>query len=153
MSTTTYSEKPATVTTAKPVVYVPAVGGWVSTVPAIGRVLLSLIFVFSGLGKIFNLGSTAEMMASAGFVAVPVFLLGAIVLELGGGLMLMFDLKGHVAAIMLTIFLIPATLIFHDFWNLQGAAAHTQMVNFMKNVAILGGLMVAGTHSWVKRQV
>ena len=153
MSTTTYPEKPATVTTAKPVVYLPAVGGWVSTVPAMGRVLVSLIFVVSGLGKLLHLGSTADMMAAAGFVAVPVFLLGAIVLELGGGLMLMFDLKGYVAAVMLVVFLIPTTLIFHDFWNLQGGAAQAQMANFMKNVAILGGLMIAGTQSWIKRQV
>jgi putative oxidoreductase len=49
---------------------------------------------------------------------------------------------------VLIIFLIPTTLIFHDFWTYEGAAAQNQMQHFMKNLSIMGGLLfVLGTGS------
>ena len=107
-----------------------------------GRVLLSLIFVLSGAHKILNWNDTMSRMQDEGMLYVPILLAGAIILELGGGLFLFTGLRPRLGATMLVVFLIPTTLIFHDFWAYDGAAQQTQMIQFMKNLAILGGLLV-----------
>lgn len=111
--------------------------------PCVGRVLLSLIFVLSGAHKLTAWQSTAESMKSEGMVAVPVFLAGAVLLELGGGLSLLVGWRSRLAAAGLIVFLVPTTLIFHDFWTYSGEEQQTQMMHFMKNLAILGGLFCA----------
>jgi putative oxidoreductase len=61
--------------------------------------------------------------------------------ELFGGLALLFGFLTRIGAIGLFVFLIPTTLYFHHFWNMTGPDAKAQMVNFMKNLAIMGGLL------------
>ncbi|MER3417266.1 MAG: DoxX family protein [Chloroflexota bacterium] len=108
----------------------------------VGRALLTLIFVFSGIGKIFSWEQTAHFMASKGMPWVPFFLLGAIALETIGGLCILVGYKARFGALTLIVFIIPATIIFHDFWNVEGMERQTQMIMFMKNLAILGGLLL-----------
>lgn len=111
----------------------------------LGRVLLSLIFVMSAIHKITAWNETAEQMTQAGVPAVPLMLAGAIVFELCGGLSLMLGVKARFGAVLLILFLIPTTYFFHDFWSHEGQEQQTQMIQFMKNLAILGGLfLVAG---------
>lgn len=112
------------------------------TCPAIGRVLLSTIFILSGLHKIFSWGQTSEQMANEGMVLVPLFLLGAILFETLGGLSVLLGCWIRVGATMLILFLIPTTLIFHDFWTYEGQEQQMQMAHFMKNLAIMGGLVL-----------
>ena len=81
-------------------------------------------------------------MTSEGMVMVPVFLVGAILSELCGGLSILLGWWTRVGATLLIVFLIPTTLIFHDFWTYEGAQQQMQMIHFMKNLAILGGLFV-----------
>lgn len=106
----------------------------------VARVLLSAIFLVSGFAKIADWNGTAEHMASQHMPMVPLFLVLAIVCEVGGGLMLLLGFKTRFAAVILFLYLIPVTLVFHHFWTLSGAERLPQMVNFMKNLAILGGL-------------
>lgn len=106
-----------------------------------GRLLLSLIFLLSGAMKIFNWSKTAQHMTEQGMPAADVLLFLAIVLELGGGLSILLGCKARLGALALVVFLIPATLIFHDFWTFEGEAVQMQMQHFMKNLAILGGLL------------
>jgi len=108
----------------------------------VGRVLLSAIFLMSGLHKITAWSQTASGMKAEGMVAVPVFLAGAIVLELAGGLSVLLGFKARFGALLLIVFLIPTTLIFHDFWQYSGDQMQNQMQHFMKNLAILGGLFI-----------
>jgi len=110
--------------------------------PLPGRVLLSLIFIMSGIHKITAWGQTATGMEEEGMVAVPLLLAGAIVFELGGGLSVLFGCGSRLGASALVIFLIPTTLIFHDFWAHEGQERQMQMIQFMKNLAILGGLLM-----------
>lgn len=110
--------------------------------PLLGRILLSAIFVMSGGRKIFNWDQTTEQMANEGMVAIPVFLVGAILLELGGGLSVLFGCRARLGAAAILVFLIPTTLIFHDFWTYEGQEQQTQMINFMKNLSILGGILL-----------
>lgn len=103
----------------------------------IGRIFLSAIFIMSGLGKISNFSGTKELMSDAGIPLTWLFLLGAIVLEFFGGLSVLLGYKVKYGAYALILFLIPATLIFHTNFGDQ-----IQMTMFMKNIAILGGLLI-----------
>jgi putative oxidoreductase len=105
-----------------------------------GRILLAFIFLASGLSKIPGWDATANFMASKGFPWVPVFLFPAIFIEVIGGLCLCFGFRARVAAAVLLIYMIPVTLLFHNFWVEQGMERQTQLINFMKNLAIMGGL-------------
>lgn len=101
------------------------------------RVLLSALFLMSGINKILNPADTQQYMASYGMPLTGLFLLGAIALELAGGLSVLLGYKARWGAIALIIFLIPATLIFHT-----NFADQMQTIQFMKNLAILGGLLM-----------
>jgi putative oxidoreductase len=108
----------------------------------LGRILLSLIFILSGLGKIGDWSGTAGSMAAKGMVAVPFFLTMAILFELGGGLTVLLGFKARLGAWALVFYLIPVSLIFHNFWAFTGAEQRMQVINFLKNLAIMGGLLL-----------
>lgn len=109
--------------------------------PRLGRLALGAIFLLSGLGKLADLPGTAAYMRAAHMPAVPVFLVGAIALETLGGLSVITGFKPRWGAVALVVFLIPATFIFHGFWGFQGMERQMQMINFLKNVSIGGGLL------------
>ncbi len=100
----------------------------------IGRILLILIFLNSGIGKIGNFEGTAQYMAKFGMPYTSFFLFGAIVLELLGSITIMLGYFTRFGALLLIIFLIPTTLIFHTDFSDQ-----IQVIMFMKNVSMLGG--------------
>jgi putative oxidoreductase len=110
-------------------------------VELLARVVLSSIFLFSGFGKVTDWSGTAEHMAGEGMVAVPLLLAGAIAVELGAGTALLTGCWTRAAALALIVFLIPTTVIFHDFWAFEGMARQNQMFHFLKNVALIGGLL------------
>ena len=103
----------------------------------IGRVLLVLIFVNSGLGKIGNLEGTAQYMAQHGMPYTSFFLAGAIFLELVGSITVILGYFTRFGALLLVVFLIPTTLIFHT-----NFADQVQVIMFMKNVSMLGGCLI-----------
>ncbi len=107
-----------------------------------GRILLSLIFIGAGLSKIADFSATAAMMAAKGLPAVPLLLTLAIALEVGGGLAVLSGAGARPAALALALFLVPATILFHGFWAVEGPEHAVQQINFMKNLAIIGGLLV-----------
>jgi putative oxidoreductase len=106
-----------------------------------GRILLAFIFLKSGYGKITGWEQTAEHMAGAGMPLVPFFLLGAIVLEIVGGILLITGFGARFGAAALVLFLIPTTFIFHAFWAVPPDQVMAQQMAFIKNLAILGGLL------------
>lgn len=111
--------------------------------PLIGRVLLSLIFILSGVGKIFDWGGTAGYMSAYGMPMVPLFLIGAIVLELTGGFSVLLGYKAKWGALLLILFLISTTFIFHAFWGVADPMMQKmQMASFLKNFSIMGGLFM-----------
>jgi putative oxidoreductase len=105
------------------------------------RVLLALIFVVSGYEKISAFAASAAYMKSAGMPIAEVFLVPAILIELGGGLLLVFGYKTRLIALTLFFFLIPTTLIFHAFWSGPPDQAPMQAIQFQKNLAIMGGML------------
>jgi putative oxidoreductase len=106
-----------------------------------GRILLAPIFLLSGAMKIMHWNQTADEMAVKGMVAVPFFLALAVLFELGGGLSVLLGYKARLGALALALFLIPVTLVFHDFWTHTGKDMENQMQHFLKNLTIMGGLL------------
>ena len=86
--------------------------------PLAGRIMLALIFLISGVAKIGNFAGTAGFMASKGIPFAEIAL-----------------------ALAIFLFLIPATLIFHNFWAADAAQFQNQLNHFLKNVCILGGVL------------
>ena len=114
--------------------------------PLAARCLLALVFLLAGLEKVFGWTASAQYMAAKGMPVVPLFLIGAIALELGGSLSVILGLKARWGAAALILFTIPTTLIFHDFWALDGAARQINQIMFMKNLAMIGGLLLVVRH-------
>ncbi len=111
--------------------------GWKTFASLLGRVLLVLIFVNSGVGKIGNFEGTAQYMAKFGMPMASFFLVGAIFLELIGSITVILGLFTRFGALLLIVFMIPTTLIFHTNFGDQ-----IQKIMFMKNVSMLGGCLV-----------
>ena len=108
----------------------------------VGRVLISLIFVLSGFMKIMGFGMMAGVLHSKGFPMASVALAVTILIELGVGLSLLVGFQARAAAWILFLFLIPTTFLFHNFWAVApGMEQQDQMAHFLKNMAIMGGLL------------
>ncbi len=110
--------------------------------PLGGRILLSLIFLAGAYWKIKYWGPTVAMLDLKGIPAPAVALAGATILELVGGLALLVGLKARFAALVLFVYVVPVTLIMHNFLGLEDAERQNQMIHFMKNLAIMGGLLM-----------
>jgi putative oxidoreductase len=118
----------------------------------LGRVLLSAIFILSGLGKLPHFHDIAAMMAGKGIPLASVALVITLLIEIGGGLLILTGYKAKYAALVIALWLIPVTLVFHHFWGIPAGQQQEQMVNFLKNVAIMGGLLILAYASPEKTQ-
>jgi putative oxidoreductase len=104
--------------------------------PSVGRVLIAVIFLISGFGKIADPAGTQAYIAAAGLPLPLVAYVIAVIVEAGGGLLLLLGFQTRIAALALAVFSIAAAFGFHhDF------ADQNQMVHFLKNLAIAGGLL------------
>jgi putative oxidoreductase len=108
----------------------------------LGRVLLSLIFLLSAVGKFNDWPGTANMLAAKGLPAADALLSVAVVLEIVGGASVLFGLYARLGAVALLAFMIPVTVIMHNFWAFEGGEQMNEMINFMKNVSITGGILL-----------
>jgi putative oxidoreductase len=106
------------------------------------RILLSIVFLLSGVMKFAMFSQMVPLMQTKGFPLPPVSLGIAAAVEVIGALLLITGYRARVGAWVLFVYLIPATLVFHNFWAFQGMEQQAQMVNFLKNLAIMGGLLM-----------
>ncbi|MBI4274404.1 MAG: DoxX family protein [Rhizobiales bacterium] len=126
----------------------------------VGRVLFVVIFLFSGAEKLMDVAGTAAVIAPK--VTVPEALRGIAaqvesasgmttpqllaiisgVVELAGGLLIAFNIGTRAMAFLLVLFSIAATYYFHDFWNMTGAERGANMIHALKNVSLIGALLV-----------
>ncbi|HZN87301.1 MAG TPA: DoxX family protein [Burkholderiales bacterium] len=107
----------------------------------LGRLLLAYIFVLNGYGKIAGFAGTAKYMASKGMPLIEPLLVGTILIELVGGLMLAVGWKARWAAWAFFLWLIPVTFIFHAYWSVPPEQVMAQTIQFQKNLAIMGGML------------
>ncbi|MGH8852094.1 MAG: DoxX family protein [Casimicrobiaceae bacterium] len=108
----------------------------------LGRALLAGIFVYSGLGKITAFQVSVGYIASAGLPMPQVLAVLAIFVEFFGGLALLIGFRARWAALAFVVFLIVITPIFHNFWSAPPADTMAQQTNFIKNIAIIGGMLM-----------
>ncbi len=123
---------------------------WERTGTVLGRFLLALIFVASGFGKAFAFQRTVDQvkdtMVQAGIPegAVPGLLVLTIAFEIVGGLLIMAGFHARWGAVLVIGFLLIVTPIFHRFWDYKpdDLQYQDQLNNFMKNVSILGTMLL-----------
>ncbi len=110
----------------------------------IGRLLLSAIFIMSGVNKFMNPDQTVAYMTQHGLPAVQVLFWAAVAVELLGGALVVVGFQARIGAGLLACFLVPTTLVFHKFWGGPVGAEidQAQLIATMKNLAIMGGLLV-----------
>ena len=107
-----------------------------------GRLLLAAIFVISGVNKLNNFSGTAAFMSSAGLPAAEILLVLTIGIEIAGGRMSVLGWYTRQLAVILFLFMIPVTAVFHNPWGaVDPAQAQQQTIHFLKNLAIMGGLL------------
>lgn len=107
-----------------------------ASITALGRLFLALLFLLSGVSKLGSAAATTGYIASAGLPLPGVAYVLTVTVEIGGGLLLLVGFQARLAAAVLAVFTLAAAIFFHhDF------ADQNQMIHFLKNVAITGGLL------------
>ena len=105
--------------------------------PLVARTFIAIIFIYSGLAKMIGFSGVSQQISSVGIPIAGLVAFFTIVFEIGGGASVLFGYKAPVGATLLVLFLIPATLVFHN-----PIADPTQITQFLKNLAIVGGLLL-----------
>ncbi len=105
-----------------------------------GRVLLALMFILSGAGKLGDLAGTAGYIASGGLPFASLLAPVVGLLELIGGLAIVVGFQARWAALVLGLFTLAASALFHRFWAVPADQAFVQQLLFMKNLSVAGGL-------------
>jgi putative oxidoreductase len=118
---------------------VPTIGRPGSALAA--RILLGSIFLLSGAMKFINYDKTLGHMTDAGIPHPEIMLPLAALAEVLGAVSIISGLWTRLGALGLFVFMIPTTVIFHGFWRFPEPEASAQMINFMKNLTIMGGLL------------
>lgn len=114
-----------------------------TAIPAlVGRILLVLMFLMSGLSKLSGLEATAGYIASKGLPMPQVLAILAAVVEFVAALMVIVGWRARWGALALIVFTLLATFLFHNFWAMPEAQKMLQQQAFMKNIAAVGGLLM-----------
>lgn len=117
----------------------------------VGRVLMAALFLPAGVSKIAGFAGTVGYIASKGVPLPEAAAIIAIIVEVGGGLALILGFKMRWAALALALFTLIATLMFHNYWTLPADQQMMQQLMFMKNIAVIGGLLTLaawGAGAW-----
>src|SRR5215217_5358682 len=113
-----------------------------AAVALVGRILLAAIFIKSGFGKIAGFEGTVGYIASKGLPLPQIGAILAIVVELGGGILLAVGFKARWAALAIAIFTLASGIIFHNYWAVEASQRMAQDINFWKNIAMTGGMLM-----------
>ena len=108
----------------------------------VGRILLALIFILSGFSKIGGFEGTVGYIASKGLPMPQVLAAATILVELGGGILLVLGWKARWAALAIAAFTLLAAFLFHNYWTFPPAQRTDEFNAFWKNIAISGGMLV-----------
>ena len=108
----------------------------------VGRILLGVFFVMSGFEKVTGFSGTVGYIQAAGVPLATVVAALTILVELGGGLMIIFGIGARWAGLALAGFSLVAALLFHAYWSSPPEQYYAQYLNFWKNVTIAGGMLM-----------
>lgn len=107
----------------------------------IGRILLATIFLVAGIRKAMAIAGTTAYMTKLGFPMPEIMVWVAVIVEIGGGLALIAGWQARRVAWLMIVFTAIATLMAHRFWEFDAAQYANQMNHFLKNAAIIGGML------------
>jgi putative oxidoreductase len=113
-----------------------------SIVPLFGRIMLSSVFILSGISKITGFAMEEGYVVAKHLPLPAVALTIALFIELAGGLALLAGWFAKFAAWIVFLYMIPTTFLFHNFWAMQGMDRYDNTIHFQKNLAIMGGLLI-----------
>jgi uncharacterized membrane protein YphA (DoxX/SURF4 family) len=133
-----------------------------SLIGFLGRLCLSVVFIVAGVRMLLDWQGSEHYFIAAlcDWLSITMgceplqnlietamnrsflFLAGGVFCALAGGLLVLLGLSVRLGAFLLFLFLAPATLLFHHFWTLQGIDRQTQMEMFIRNISIIGGLLL-----------
>lgn len=112
-----------------------------SPIVLVGRILLSIIFILAGFGKITALGGTAGYFGSMGLPVPMVTAVVVALVELLGGIAILVGFQTRIVSYILALFCVATAFVAHfDF------ADQMQMINFQKNLAMAGGFLVLAAY-------
>jgi putative oxidoreductase len=112
-----------------------------SPLPALGRILMALIFVLAGYAKLGASAATVANMSKHGIPYPDNLIWGVIALELGGGILLILGFLARLVAACFFFYLLALAVIFHGYWTMTGAEAHAQQTDFLHHLAMAGGML------------
>ncbi|MFZ3200635.1 MAG: DoxX family protein [Candidatus Acidiferrales bacterium] len=112
------------------------------TTALIGRILISQVFILAGINKFAHFSMMTGFLAAKSLPAPAFCLACAAVLEMLAGIAVLIGFQTKIAAWLLFLYVIPTTLLLHNFWAMQGTERMDSQVHFMKNLAIMGGLLL-----------
>jgi putative oxidoreductase len=106
----------------------------------LGRILYGAIFIFASLGHFSR--ATMDAAAHAGVPAANLLVPASGLVAFVGGVLILLGLRARLGAVLIIVFLVPVTLTMHNFWAVADPMQRQlQMVNFLKNTALLGGAL------------
>ena len=107
----------------------------------VGRLLLAVLFLPAGIGKITGFAGTVGYIASVGLPMPTVAAIIALIVEIAGGLALIAGFGTRFAAVALAVFTLVASFFFHNYWALPADQQLIPQLLFLKNIAVVGGLL------------
>jgi putative oxidoreductase len=113
-----------------------------NTANLIGRILVASLFLPAGVSKLMSFDGTVAYFTSLGMVIPSLMTIGVIAIEILGGLALILGYKTRIAAVVLALFTIGASIIGHAYWAAPADQAFVAKLLFYKNMAIVGGLLI-----------
>jgi putative oxidoreductase len=116
------------------------------TFPLLARILIAPLFLIAGYNKLMAVAGTAGYFTKLGFPAPEIMVWVAIAIEIGGGLLLLIGWKTRWISWLLIAFVAVATFMAHRFWAVDAAQYANQLNNFLKNIAVIGGLLMLVAH-------
>lgn len=122
-----------------------------SPLSLLGRLLLAALFLPAGIGKLTGFAGTVGYIASKGLPLPELGAALAVLVEVGGGLALIAGFGTRAAALVLALFTLVASVVFHNYWGVPADQAFMQQLLFFKNIAVVGGLLTVaawGAGAW-----
>jgi putative oxidoreductase len=108
----------------------------------VARILLVVLFLLFGWRKLTGFEGTVAYFTQGGIPMPPVAAVVAVVMEFFGGLALLLGVWTRPIAVLLAVYTLATAFLGHAYWTMTGAAQAGAMINFYKNVSIMGGLLL-----------
>ena len=112
------------------------------TIILVGRILMALLFIIFGWGKLMNYSGTVQYMIHVGSPVPPIAAVVAIIMETIAPLAIIVGVATRPIALLLALYTLGTALIGHHYWTMTGMDRVQNEINFFKNISIIGGLLL-----------